>query len=82
MKKFNISVIGFPEGEKRKNRIESILEKLLANIFLKLIKKTSNLGSSMNLKQEKHKANYTKVHQRKAAKHHTHRIKSIRIKSH
>lgn len=42
MKKFNISVIGFPEGEKRKNRIESILEKLLANIFLKLIKKMSS----------------------------------------
>lgn len=64
MKKSNISVIGFPEGEKRKNRIESILEKLLANIFLKLIKKTSNLGSSMNLKQEKLKKETLRYHRR------------------
>lgn len=38
MEKSNISVIGFLEWEKRKNTIESIFEKLLANTFLKLTK--------------------------------------------
>lgn len=38
MEKSNISVIEFPEREKRKNRIESIFEKLLAKNFLKLTK--------------------------------------------
>lgn len=65
--------------EKRKNKTESISEKLLANNFLKLTKDFNppiqeSLQISSKKKKHTHKKSHTLVHQRKAAEHQSHRI--------
>lgn len=42
MERTNTGIIGFPKKEKRKNRIESIFEKILANNLLKWLKYTKS----------------------------------------